>query len=67
MLDIAINAYEKGELVIVVDDEQAGEIDSELVVNDGSVVLFRKMVPLIVPQLRKGRRRQRGATKETFD
>jgi hypothetical protein len=67
MLTIALDAYEKGELVIVVDDEQAGEIDSELVLNDGSVVLFRKMVPLIVPQLRKGRRRKRGATNETFD
>jgi hypothetical protein len=67
MLKIAFDAYEKGDLVLVIDDEQAGEIDSELVVGDGSVALFRKMVPLIVPQLRKGRTRKRGSAHETFD
>ena len=67
MLKIAVDAYEKGDLVLVVDDEQAGEIDSELVVGDGSVALFRKMVPLIVPQLRKGRTRKRGSAHESFD
>ena len=67
MLDIAFDAYERGDLVLVIDDEQAGEIDSELVVGDGSVAVFRKQVPLIVPQLRAGRRRKRGAANETFD
>ena len=67
MLNIALEAYERGELVLLVDDQEAGEIDSELVVADGSVAVFRKQVPLIVPQLRPGRRRKRGATNETFD
>ncbi len=67
MVNIALDAYERGDLVLVVDDEQAGEIDSELVVGDGSVAVFRKQVPLVVPQLRAGRRRKRGATSETFD
>ena len=67
MLKIAFEAYERGDLAILVDDEPAGEIDSELVVGDGSVAVFRKQVPLIVPQLRAGRRRKRGATHETFD
>ena len=67
MVKIALDAYERGDLVLVVDDEQAGEIDSELVLGDGSVAVFRKQVPLIVPQLRPGRRRKRNATDETFD
>jgi hypothetical protein len=67
MLQMAFDAYEKGDLVLLVDDEQAGEIDSELVVGDGSVALFRKMVPLIVPQLRKGRTRKKGSANESYD
>jgi hypothetical protein len=67
MLQIAFDAYEKGDLVLLVDDEQAGEIDSELVVGEGSVALFRKMVPLIVPQLRKGRTRKKGSANESYD
>lgn len=67
MVKIALEAYESGDLVLLVDDEQAGEIDSELVLGDSSVAVFRKQVPLIVPQLRAGRRRKRGATNETFD
>jgi hypothetical protein len=67
MLTMAFDAYEKGELVLVVDDEQAGEIDSELVLSDGSTALFRKSVPLIVPQLRKGRTRKKGSAHESYD
>jgi len=67
MLNIAIDAYERGELEIVVDDEQAGEIDSELALGDGSVAVFRKQVPLVVPQTRKGRTRQPGSADEDFD
>lgn len=67
MVTIALEAYERGDLVLLIDDEQAGEIDSELVLAEGSVVLFRKMVPLVVPQLRKGRRRKPGSARETFD
>jgi hypothetical protein len=67
MLKIAFEAYERGDLVLLVDDEQVGEIDSELVLADGSFVLFRKMVPLVVPQLRKGRTRKRGSANESYD
>jgi hypothetical protein len=67
MLQIALDAYERGDLVILVDDEPAGEIDAELVLAEGSKAVFRKQVPLIVPQLRAGRRRKRNATHETFD
>ncbi len=67
MLQIALDAYERGDLEIVIDEEQAGEMDSEVVLSEDSVALFRKKVPLIVPQLRKGRRRKRGSANETFD
>ena len=57
MLGIAHEAYERGELVLVVDDEQAGELDSEIALADGSVAVFRKLVPLVVPQADPGRER----------
>jgi len=59
MLNIAFEAYERGDLVLVVDDEQAGEIDAEVALAEGSLVLFRKQVPLVVPQLNKGRKRSK--------
>ena len=59
MFDIAVGAYERGDLVLLVDDQPAGELDADVVLADGSVVLFRKMVPLVVPQLDKGRRRSK--------
>lgn len=64
MFNIAVTAYEKGELVLLIDGEQAGDIESEIVVSDDTTALFRKMVPLIVPQLRKGRTRRRGSAHE---
>lgn len=67
MLKIAVDAYERGDLHIVVDDEQAGEIDAEIALGDGSVAVFRKDVPLVVPQLRKGRTRMPGSADEEFD
>jgi hypothetical protein len=67
MLKIAFDAYERGDLVLTIDDEQAGEIDSEVVLADGSAVVFRKMVPLVVPQLRQGRRRKPGAAQEIIE
>ena len=67
MLGIALEAYERGDLVILVDDEPAGEIDAEIALGDDSVAVFRKQVPLVVPQARKGRRRKPGAADETFD
>jgi len=57
MVDIALTAYENGELVVLLDGEPVGEIDSEIVVADGCTALFRKMVPLVVPQTDPGRKR----------
>ncbi|MEA2190306.1 MAG: hypothetical protein QOI73_427, partial [Solirubrobacteraceae bacterium] len=42
-----------------VDDEQAAGIDSALAVADGSVAVFRKQVPLVVPQTDPGRERSK--------
>ena len=59
MIAIAHEAYERGELVLLVDDQQAGEIDSEVTLAGGSVVLFRKMKPLVVKQTNPGRKRSK--------
>ncbi len=59
MIAIAHDAYERGDLVLLVDDTQAGELDSEVALSEDSVVLFRKNVPLVVPQLNPGRKRHR--------
>ena len=59
MLALAYAAYERGELVVLVDDAQAGELDSEVVLADGATALFRKQVPLIVEQVDKGRERSK--------
>jgi hypothetical protein len=55
MLKIALDAYEAGDLVLLIDGEPAGALDSEVTVGEGTVVLFRKMKPLVVPQLDPGR------------
>jgi hypothetical protein len=57
MIAIACDAFERGDLVLVVDDRQAGEIDAELVLAEGGLVVFRKKVPLVVPQTNPGRKR----------
>jgi len=57
MTKIAIDAYEHGDLVLLIDDAQAGELDTEVTLSEGSLVLFRKMAVLVVEQLDKGRRR----------
>ena len=57
MTQIALDAYERGDLVLLIDGSQAGEIDSEVALSDASVVLFRKLVPLVVEQTNPGRRR----------
>jgi hypothetical protein len=59
MTAIACDAFERGDLVLVVDDKQAGEIDSELVLAEGSLVVFRKKVALVVPQTNPGRKRSK--------
>jgi len=45
--------------VLLIDGEQAGELDSEVALADNSVVLFRKMKPLVVAQLNPGRKRSK--------
>ena len=67
MLTIACDAYERGDLEVLLDGEQAGDIESEVVVGEGTAAVFRKNVPLIVPQLRKGRTRKRGSADENLD
>jgi hypothetical protein len=57
MLKIALDAYEAGDLVLLIDGEPAGGLDSEVTVDEGTAVLFRKMKPLVVPQLNPGRKR----------
>jgi len=59
MLKIALDAYEKGELVVLVDDQQAGDLDSEVTLADGCLVLFRKNAILVVEQMDKGRERSK--------
>lgn len=59
MIEIAHDAYERGDLVLLVDDRQAGEIDSQLALSEGSVVLFRKLLPLVVKQTNPGRKRSK--------
>ena len=55
MKTIAIEAYERGDLVLLVDGEQAGELDAQVTLADGSAVLFRKLAPLVVEQTDPGR------------
>ena len=57
MLTIALDAYEAGDLVVLIDGAPAGDLDSEVTVDEGTTVLFRKMKPLVVPQLNPGRKR----------
>jgi hypothetical protein len=57
MKTIAIDAYERGDLVLLVDGEQAGELDSQVTLTEGATVLFRKTAPLVVEQTDPGRKR----------
>jgi hypothetical protein len=59
MIAIACDAFERGDLALVVDDRQAAEIDSVLELADGSRVVFRKKVPLVVAQTNPGRKRSK--------
>jgi len=59
MIAIALDAYERGDLALVVDDEPAAGIDSELTLADGSTAVFRKQVALVVPQSNPGRQRSK--------
>jgi hypothetical protein len=59
MIGIAVGAYERGDLALLVDGEQTGEIDSRVALADGCAVLFRKVVPLVVKQTNPGRKRSK--------
>jgi len=59
MLEIALTAYEAGELIVYVGDEATGPLDSEITLADGDQTLFRKLKPLVVPQLNPGRIRSK--------
>lgn len=59
MIAIACDAFERGDLVLVLDDRQAGDIDSELVLAEGSLAVFRKKLALVVPQTNPGRKRSK--------
>lgn len=59
MIAIACDAFERGDLVVVADDKPAGEIDAEIVLAEGSLVVFRKKVALVVPQTNPGRKRSK--------
>jgi hypothetical protein len=65
MKTIALDAYERGELVVLVDDVQAGDLDSEVTLAEGSRVLFRKAAPLVVKQTDPGRKRTKYEEFET--
>ena len=57
MTKIALDAYERGDLELLIDGERAGDIDARVTLSDGCLVLFRKRVPLVVKQTNPGRRR----------
>ena len=57
MTTIAIDAYERGDLVVLIDGEQAGELDSQVALSEGCTVLFRKLAVLVVKQTNPGRKR----------
>ncbi len=62
MTTIAIEAYERGDLELHVGGEQAGDLDSEVALTDGVLVLFKKNATLVVEQLNKGRKRSKHET-----
>jgi hypothetical protein len=57
MRTIAIEAYERGDLVLLIDGEQAGELDSQVTLSQDGVVLFRKLAVLVCKQTDPGRLR----------
>lgn len=45
--DVAIEAFERGHLLVVVDDRQVEELDREVEVDSGTEVTFLRLVPLV--------------------
>ena len=59
MVEIACAAYDAGELIVLVDDQPTGPLDSPIALADGNLTLFRKLKPLVVPQTNPGRIRSK--------
>jgi hypothetical protein len=45
--DVAIEAFERGHLLVVVDDRQVEELDREVEVDTSTEVTFLRLVPLV--------------------
>ena len=45
--EVALGAFERGHVLLLVDDRQVDELDHEVVLTAGSTVSFLKLVPLV--------------------
>jgi hypothetical protein len=45
--EVALNAFERGQILLLVDDRQVEELDHEVTLRPGSTVTFLKLVPLV--------------------
>jgi hypothetical protein len=45
--ETALKAFERGQVLVLVDDRQVTELDDEVVLRPGSEVSFLKLVPLV--------------------
>jgi len=45
--DVALAAFERGHVLVVVDDRQVETLDEQVTLRPGSVVTFLKLVPLV--------------------
>ena len=44
---VALQAFERGHILVLVDDRQRTDLDGEIVLRPGSTVSFLKLVPLV--------------------
>jgi hypothetical protein len=44
---VAVNAFERGQILLLVDDRQVVELDDSVTLREGSTVTFLKLVPLV--------------------
>jgi hypothetical protein len=45
--EVALSAFERGQILLLVDDRQVEELDHEVTLGPGSTVTFLKLVPLV--------------------
>ena len=45
--EVALNAFERGQILLLVDDRQVEELDHEVTLRPGATVTFLKLVPLV--------------------